>query len=196
MWTEACAALFQSTLPVRGATSVPKLLFIPAQFQSTLPVRGATNSFCGNSGALKISIHAPCEGSDCPPGCSPAFSPGFQSTLPVRGATHQRSLHWNARPKFQSTLPVRGATALYLFQPRIDTVFQSTLPVRGATGSSVSPGYHLRISIHAPCEGSDGKRVRVWAVPARISIHAPCEGSDGARSIFLSGRRDFNPRSL
>ena len=33
---------FQSTLPVRGATTLPRESMAPLEFQSTLPVRGAT----------------------------------------------------------------------------------------------------------------------------------------------------------
>mgnify|MGYP007102225726 CR=1 FL=1 len=78
-------------------------------FQSTLPVRGATQA--GYYGILYtyISIHAPREGSDwrtTPPHLSP-FT--FQSTLPVRGATFTIPLK-PVTKKFQSTLPVRGAT--------------------------------------------------------------------------------------
>ena len=56
-------------------------------FQSTLPVRGATHAPEQANAYADISIHAPREGSDvghlAPP--PPAFR--FQSTLPVRGAT-------------------------------------------------------------------------------------------------------------
>ena len=80
--------LFQSTLPVRGAT--PRYGFPPVprqRFQSTLPVRGATET------------SAP-----------PLPSKRFQSTLPVRGATDFYILFFQAMVLFQSTLPVRGAT--------------------------------------------------------------------------------------
>ena len=55
---------FQSTLPVRGATCIPLAQKGNIKFQSTLPVRGAT--FCCPPGCAiyKISIHAPREGSD------------------------------------------------------------------------------------------------------------------------------------
>ena len=56
--------LFQSTLPVRGATGVLIFGQHEDRFQSTLPVRGATGEVMG-----------------------PNFTDGFQSTLPVRGAT-------------------------------------------------------------------------------------------------------------
>ena len=146
--------IFQSTLPVRGATSMrcsgctfsyyfnPRSpcgerlssnLLRPSglEFQSTLPVRGATRWKCLISRCLR-----------------------FQSTLPVRGATNRILHKWYfleyfnprspcgerphsaAREKrtqtFQSTLPVRGATHSAAREKRTQT-FQSTLPVRGAT---------------------------------------------------------------
>ena len=84
----ASILLFQSTLPVRGATSSPrKRLTYAMIFQSTLPVRGATMPSGSNSVPLPL----------------------FQSTLPVRGATMTlgKAISWKI---FQSTLPVRGAT--------------------------------------------------------------------------------------
>ena len=57
--------VFQSTLPVRGATRYVVLMSISYGFQSTLPVRGATASNrYGLSTVCLISIHAPREGSD------------------------------------------------------------------------------------------------------------------------------------
>ena len=56
-------------------------------FQSTLPVKGATRAAAEKLIDRAISIHAPCEGSDL---CAPKmelFTELFQSTLPVKGAT-------------------------------------------------------------------------------------------------------------
>ena len=55
---------FQSTLPVRGATSSSFQEHFSLYFQSTLPVRGAT--FLPSKGVFPqlFSIHAPREGSD------------------------------------------------------------------------------------------------------------------------------------
>ena len=81
--------LFQSTLPVRGATAGERELAAlfrisihapragsdsltfegtpeRIEFQSTLPVRGATRSTADGMGAFEISIHAPRAGSDVP----------------------------------------------------------------------------------------------------------------------------------
>ena len=56
--------LFQSTLPVRGATIRSPLQNRDTLFQSTLPVRGATAYDLTSSDEWIISIHAPREGSD------------------------------------------------------------------------------------------------------------------------------------
>ena len=56
-------------------------------FQSTLPVRGATSDALVYKNKYGISIHAPRAGSDA--ACNPrtVAARTFQSTLPVRGAT-------------------------------------------------------------------------------------------------------------
>ena len=56
--------LFQSTLPVWGATSGPCVFKADAQFQSTLPVWGATERSAVRRYERGISIHAPRVGSD------------------------------------------------------------------------------------------------------------------------------------
>ena len=136
---------FQSTLPVRGATT-PDIRkahryddFNPrspcgerlwrgarSEFQSTLPVRGATR-----------------------PSVVIALFSAFQSTLPVRGAT-KRVLLCGAPGDISIHAPRAGSQirAIALnFNPRSPCgerpvewlrlswckVFQSTLPVRGAT---------------------------------------------------------------
>ena len=84
---EKTLELFQSTLPVWGATvvmlSFSVLTFL---FQSTLPVWGATND--SRDGNIRLL---------------------FQSTLPVWGATPYPP-GCRRSEKFQSTLPVWGAT--------------------------------------------------------------------------------------
>ena len=58
------AILFQSTLPMRGVTDVPKLFVRINRFQSTLPMRGVTAELCPDRICIKISIHTPHAGSD------------------------------------------------------------------------------------------------------------------------------------
>ena len=56
---------FQSTHPVRGATSFVCSACILFVFQPTHPVRGATRWMLGYIRTLSISTHAPREGCDC-----------------------------------------------------------------------------------------------------------------------------------
>jgi len=81
--------LFQSTLPIRGATSMQiHKRYDLGTFQSTLPIRGATSRWrTGPSPNLAISIHAPHTGSDRLVKPSRLGNGSFQSTLPIRGAT-------------------------------------------------------------------------------------------------------------
>ena len=60
------SSLFQSTLPVGGATpTLSSGWIVEDKFQSTLPVGGATSwAILANSYARNVSIHAPRGGSD------------------------------------------------------------------------------------------------------------------------------------
>ena len=73
---------FQSTLPVRGATTGLKISLRSLRFQSTLPVRGATHSSLYGSGYNHISIHAPREGSDERRCGAMTFRPDFNPRSP------------------------------------------------------------------------------------------------------------------
>ncbi len=107
---EAACAGFQSTLPMRGATSCPEremnleTHFNPRspcgerhshqcdgckadEFQSTLPMRGATLASLQRLLSELISIHAPHAGSDYVNVKVSGTVTTFQSTLPMRGAT-------------------------------------------------------------------------------------------------------------
>ena len=212
-----CRALFQSTLPMRGATAavvsagtLPSISIhtphagsdrgddLPAcpvgRFQSTLPMRGAT----------------------CPCQWLPSSSLIFQSTLPMRGATSSFSLLLIPAKLFQSTLPMRGATAADGIC-RAANRFQSTLPMRGATCAmrpiSARDGFQSTLPMrgatriyqgirpddrdfnpHSPCgERRHCKTVR--AEKAGISIHTPHAGSDPVIVLLLLLDRHFNPHS-
>ena len=145
-------------------------------FQSTLPVGGATAREKGLQQLFCISIHAPRGGSDWSQRLVLILDSVFQSTLPVGGATPVRPWNsgrcryfnprspWGERPAstgilltagnfnprspwgerpvistirvpinaFQSTLPVGGATSGDTRAVK-EELFQSTLPVGGAT---------------------------------------------------------------
>ena len=120
--------LFQSTLPVGGATSTPALmrsfrsisihaprggsdrLFTDIRkhgfvFQSTLPVGGATSDVRCFLRIYRISIHAPRGGSDRAVKIGIACSWAFQSTLPVGGATKIACTAGRGRTNFNPRSP-------------------------------------------------------------------------------------------
>ena len=74
-----------------------------SQFQSTLPMRGATSYLHHEDDCNHISIHAPHEGSDSALLPVSREQVEFQSTLPMRGATRSlpapspRSVDFNPR---------------------------------------------------------------------------------------------------
>ena len=207
--------IFQSTLPVGGATIISCDGGAIWLFQSTLPVGGATTSYYDVINVINISIHAPRGGSDVDGKDGIANYIDFNPRSP-----------WGERlcqcPKcgfqwvFQSTLPVGGATSIFssisvppnYFNPRSPwgerllavlvlvcaRLFQSTLPVGGATTSYYDVINVINISIHAPRGGSDPSYF-FYNVSIVISIHAPRGGSDRPPFGFYHTVLNFNPRS-
>ena len=96
--------------PLAGCDSVAGRVMVGSGlFQSTHPLRGATSYPFYDDSKRTISIHAPLAGCDsfrCTP---PQYIVGFQSTHPLRGATLRDSSRW-MMATFQSTHPLRGAT--------------------------------------------------------------------------------------
>ena len=184
-----------------GARLVEVLIQRPSvPFQSTRPIRGATsdeNHKCGRY--FTISIHAPHTGRDllrsrhssdkrnfnprAPYGARQLFPfPWFpvlvfQSTRPIRGATlrHQRRArrgrHFNPRAPYGARLFTNRLlkAGMIYFNPRAPygarrlwrrgcgsmRAFQSTRPIRGATVSELEERLCPCISIHAPHTGRD-----------------------------------------
>ena len=126
-------AIFQSTLPARGAThDAVKIFRAFKQFQSTLPARGATWFERANAGSRKISIHAPRTGSDV--------------NLYLLKIASIISIH---APRTGSDMGrVGDSICAHDFNPRSP---HGERPGKLLTAMI----YTLRISIHAPRTGSD-----------------------------------------
>ena len=161
--------LFQSTLPVRGATAVWTGDGCPGFISIHAPRTGSDDLPGDVVKPLSISIHAPRTGSDLAEadgflwdvvisihaprtGSDPRFLRLFlrwylfQSTLPVRGATYYSLCVPSATPYFNPRSPYgeRRAAVLCLLAW---IVFQSTLPVRGATMDM--PMFPIRIVLQS-----------------------------------------------
>mgnify|MGYP006073930411 CR=1 FL=1 len=78
-------------------------------FQSTLPLRGATNSATSLCKNIVISIHAPLTGSDSDGDLSTLTTKYFNPRSPYGERPAKGIIHIPTK-KFQSTLPLRGAT--------------------------------------------------------------------------------------
>ena len=147
-------------------------------FQSTRPMRGATSAKVQSvSIFLGFNPRAPCGARLWRLSVGDYYS-RFQSTRPMRGATACRRSHcpllrsFNPRAPcgarlysaarfcvstmFQSTRPMRGATCVSIISNILGLVFQSTRPMRGATRIFCSRTILLSVSIHAPHAGRDG----------------------------------------
>ena len=130
--SEKAAAEFQSTHPVRGATTILGVGFLKVLISIHAPRAGCDNRDSQPKVVLQISIHAPRAGCDSIQVVVTLRINQFQSTHPVRGATCTRQSRLSGLG-FQSTHPVRGATRGSVSSPA-RSGFQSTHPVRGATG--------------------------------------------------------------
>ena len=192
-----CVRIFQSTLPVWGATNSPKKQNIERRISIHAPRVGSDLQRLEEVRQSVISIHAPRVGSD-EPHALPIRIHVISIHAPRVGSDDMRrrysftGTHFNPRSPCGERLEreERGARAPN-FNPRSPCgerqsqwellvgwyIFQSTLPVWGATVSGQCRSFSASISIHAPRVGSDfddSSDVFVYL----ISIHAPRVGSD------------------
>ena len=151
---------FQSTRPLRGATTLHGDIVSPSQFQSTRPLRGATVKAAHSVAFFDISIHAPLAGRDLRTRKIAAF-----------------------RSSFQSTRPLRGATAGIIAIAGIATHFNPRAPCGARRVSICFRRIRSKISIHAPLAGRDFGLPLSVVTGLLISIHAPLAGRDRKRSF-------------
>ena len=176
------AAVFQSTLPARGATFRDRAAPAPQSISIHAPRTGSDRKAARLAARPHgISIHAPRTGSDRHFSRFPAPAVLFQSTLPARGATDAcfacaHSIRISIHAPRTGSDRARVTTSAKVFG------FQSTLPARGATKMDAYINEDAEISIHAPRTGSDARHCGT-RFSRRISIHAPRTGSDGGTSI-------------
>ena len=162
-------------------------------FQSTRPVRGATSTSRRSRSPACVSIHAPRAGRDQPLAVR-APEQVVSIHAPRAGRDAVTVAPWTLARRFQSTRPVRGATRDKR-QEKLDAVVSIHAPRAGrdrtsAARSTASTSFNPR----APC----GARHDVLHVGVRgggVSIHAPRAGRDRARPGSAGRPRCFNPRA-
>ena len=188
---------------MRGATKKFQAVLGDTQFQSTRPVRGATSRSRNQAAPISISIHAPRAGRDWVTTVFRARVAEFQSTRPVRGATPASVVGHGDRKDFNPRAPCgarrpqgkQGIQGPEDFNPRApcgarlvlawcwacDGHFNPRAPCGARLAVAEKAIGALKISIHAPRAGRD-----VVVVPKRVSLkhfnpRAPC----GARRRLL-----------
>ena len=211
------AWLFQSTLPLRGATvALRRDGVIQEHFNPHSPCGERLQQILDKANALLISIHTPLAGSDFSWAEWTPNTTLFQSTLPLRGATEvpavcgvgdfisihtplagsdiYREGHRAELNEFQSTLPLRGATwRSQGIGPRF--VFQSTLPLRGATVSRSVWRHTLDyFNPHSPC-GERQNGLGFSTSPASFQSTLPLRGATVEAVGFRIPVWYFNPHS-
>ena len=146
---------FQSTLPVRGATrktDVTRQHML--RFQSTLPVRGATSPLFHFLATQNISIHAPRAGSD-QGGSNAVMCPlDFNPRSPCGERRCAQQLFARIQ-NISIHAPRAGSDSLTSPESMSNKPFQSTLPVRGATViASVMLSMRLTFQSTLPVRGA------------------------------------------
>ena len=171
---------FQSTRPVRGATTSNVLTATLSKFQSTRPVRGATRGNVPTCHLVVVSIHAPRAGRDS---ASPASLQSFWSFNPRApcGARLRALRPLKRSSSFNPRAPC-GARHTCSRVVGKQEGFQSTCPVRGAT-VEVFPLHEIEVvSIHAPRAGRDIHLMIVYGGYCCFNPRAPC----GARQPHIT----------
>ena len=168
---------FNSRSPCRERPLVAGKEMLLLLFQSTLPLRGATAAAILKIHRLPISTHAPHAGSDFEFNGQVLHLFLFQPTLPMRGATISSDepgfhfIYFNPRSpcgerrqrhqdpygshKISTHAPHAGSDLTSSFASRVFLKFQPTLPMRGATIYLSRWSWRISISTHAPHAGSD-----------------------------------------
>ena len=188
----AGAPSFQSTPPVKAATTRIINLTKQQGFQSTPPVKAAT--FCNTDrvGACRISIHAAREGGDLWSMSPPRMPAEFQSTPPVKAATFMTT-SFISSSEFQSTPPVKAATENI---PQRFPVLRISIHAAREGGDIAQQLSEIeqRISIHAAREGGDIQRVNLGGLAGKFQSTPPVKAATLLPSASASVTMHFNPR--
>ena len=185
--------VFQSTLPVRGATGVYFSTGCNAWISIHAPREGSDQAIKLSQEDLMISIHAPREGSDPKVRCA-----GYYAVISIhapREGSDQSCTSACGPRRISIHAPREGSDWMFSTSSSEAGRFQSTLPVRGATGFYRLKQLLLFISIHAPREGSDHIR-EAAARPGRIfQSTLPVRGATLPLVLRSCSTAYFNPRS-
>ena len=219
--TESCleslrGGIFQSTLPLRGATARSRYERVVNHISIHAPLAGSDNLYAFFAQInLDFNPRSPC-GERLLTGEAKADADRFQSTLPLRGAT-VAVLEQRVKNLISIHAPLAGSDEAHHilsrtyknFNPRspcgerpsprlqsiYGAIFQSTLPLRGATVGLNQIAQLVRISIHAPLAGSDAVIFHDGQQDFRFQSTLPLRGATERGHEYGRHVLHFNPRS-
>ena len=192
---ECNAMIFQSTLPLRGATDPPEYKSDLTEISIHTPLAGSDGERGTAVERGEISIHTPLAGSDHGAGSSPEstsyFNPHspcgerrarergalrgfkFQSTLPLRGATVESSEE-SSGLSISIHTPLAGSDARQQLTQHMRIEFQSTLPLRGATTANDNDMRTLVFQSTLPLRGATAMSILKFSSYLDFNPHSPC----------------------
>ena len=185
--------LFQSTHPLRGATS-QKLPRRRGRWISIhAPLAGCDLEAYTCRCSIQISIHAPLAGCDCRRSLCPRRAGNFNPRTPC-GVRPTRGAGRSTWKIFQSTHPLRGATAIIKCLSDCGTI-SIHAPLAGCDlALALIRALRRYFNPRTPC----GVRRRLNILcsnPFSISIHAPLAGCDLPAKSRKNSAMNFNPRT-
>ena len=165
------------------------------RFQSTRPIRGATSVSAASSAAARISIHAPHTGRDVSESWQQIIDDLFQSTRPIRGATGRASAIRSGTIYFNPRAPY-GARPNEA-RPRYK---YGRISIHAPhTGRDVTEFFinikSLRISIHAPHTGRDSRLSHIRLTSSIFQSTRPIRGATFCGLPCPLEQVYFNPRA-
>ena len=165
---------------------------VKGPFQSTLPARGATVRDTSPTSLAIISIHAPREGSDVPAlGLLSSFCISIHA--PREGSDHMHNLDFLHTANFNPRSP-RGERPSAPPTPRAPEDFNPRSPRGERRSRDSAPSRGLRISIHAPREGSDSAMPEIRTPAGHFNPRSP-RGERRISDVLHLRTAHFNPRS-
>ena len=170
------ANIFQSTLPMRGATAMADNEVLQYLFQSTLPMRGATRRIRELFLLSRISIHTPHAGSDRYGTALSRFFVNFNPHSPC-GERRIRSSYRTRSVPISIHTPHAGSDSGSPVSWAVSSDFNPHSPCGERRSASNTVCWMTYFNPHSPC----GERLHCQIPPGdlgTISIHTPHAGSD------------------
>ena len=158
--TDSSILEFQSTLPMRGATSSHTVSHCSSQYFNPHSPCGERPCFPVFSvPTSSISIHTPHAGSDVIGALIFFLNSTFQSTLPMRGATSSRFVINPHSQNFNPHSPCGERPSLHTPYASCSVYFNPHSPCGERRFTVMLPVKHNVISIHTPHAGSDSQNL-------------------------------------